>query len=73
MCPHFGGDRVDVSVCWGWSGGCVPVLGVSGWMSQCRGGGLVDVSVWWGWTGGCLGVMGVSGWMSRCVGGDDNQ
>jgi hypothetical protein len=30
MCDRVGGDRVDVSPCWGWPGGCV--LGVTGWM-----------------------------------------
>jgi hypothetical protein len=39
---------MDVSLVWGWPGGCVPVLGVAGWMCPCCGGGRVGVSMCWG-------------------------
>ena len=31
---------MDVSVSWGWPGGCLGVLGVAGWMCWCFGGVL---------------------------------
>ena len=34
-------DRVDVSLLWGWPGGCVPVLGVVGWVCPRSWGGRV--------------------------------
>ena len=33
---------------WGCPGGCLTVVGMSGWMSHCYGGGRVDVSLLWG-------------------------
>jgi hypothetical protein len=43
-------EGIPVSLSWGWSGGCVPVLRVAGWMFHRFGGGRLDVSLRWGWT-----------------------
>jgi hypothetical protein len=61
-------DRVGVVPCGGWPGGCVTVLGVSGWVWSRVWGGRVGVTVF-GWTGGCVPVLGVVGWVSHCLGG----
>jgi hypothetical protein len=45
MCHRLAGERVGVSLFWGWSGGCLPVLGVTGRMCHRFGGGRVGVSL----------------------------
>ncbi len=42
-------------------GGCVSVVGVTGWVCRCFGVVRVGVSVFWGWSCGCVGVLGVVG------------
>ncbi len=57
-----GGVRVGVSPSWGWPGGWITVLGVTGWVCPLLGGVRVGGSLFWGCPGWCVTVL-TLGWL----------
>jgi hypothetical protein len=77
---RFGGGRVGVVPCLGWSGGSGPLMGVVGWEWSRFGGGRVGVVPFWGcpgWSGPVLGrrvgPVPFGGWSGGSAGDETDE